>query len=67
MRKEYLLEPMFVNVAINLNTCYTPVYKEEPFRYNIAVLISSVVANLSPDVLENIVGATQYLQMYSFR
>ena len=67
VRKQYLIEPMFVNVAINLNTFYTPAYKEEPFRYNIAVVISNVIANVRADVFEAVIGATQYLQMYSFR
>lgn len=58
---------MFVNVAINLNTSYAPDYKLEPFRYNVSVLVSNVIMNLSPDVLKNIVGEAVFAQMFSYR
>lgn len=28
-----LLEPMYLNVAINLNNDYNPSFKDEPFKY----------------------------------
>lgn len=28
-----LLEPMYLNVAINLNSDYNPTFKDEPFKY----------------------------------
>jgi len=67
VQKNYLLEPMFIGVAINLNTCYVPNYLKEPFKYNITVLISNVVANINPDILKQVVGASIYAQMFSYR
>ena len=29
----YLCEPFYVNIAINLNSGYNPAFKEEPFKY----------------------------------
>jgi hypothetical protein len=49
---------MFVNVAINLNTCYVPDFVKQPFKYNVSVLVSNIVLNLSPDVLKNVIGET---------
>lgn len=40
-----------MNLAINLNTCYTPMYKQEPFKYNIALLVSKVIVMVSPALL----------------
>lgn len=28
-----LLEPMYINVALNFNNSYNPAYKNEPFKY----------------------------------
>lgn len=67
MRENYLLEPMFVNVAINLNTCYVPQYEQQPFKYSVGVLVSNVVTNLSPKVITKLFDATEYAQMNSYR
>ena len=56
-----------MNVAINLNTCYVPDYKLEPFKYNVTVLVSNVILNLSPDVLKDVVGEAIFAQMFSYR
>lgn len=67
VQKSYLLDPMFIGVAINLNTCYVPNYQPEPFKYNVTVLVSNVVANINPEMLKQVVGASIYAQMFSFR
>jgi hypothetical protein len=46
-----VLEPFYLNLAINLNTCYTPLYKQEPFKYNIALLVSKLIVTASPALL----------------
>ena len=58
VNKNNILNPMFVNVAINLNTCYVPDFVKQPFKYNVSVLVSNIVLNLSPDVLKNVIGET---------
>lgn len=56
VNKNNIIAPMFVNVALNLNTCYVPDYQKQPFKYNASVLVSNIVVNLSPDVLTDIIG-----------
>jgi len=48
LNRHNLIEPFYINVAINLNTCYTPQYKQEPFKYNIAVLVSKMIFTTGP-------------------
>ena len=49
-----LVEPMYVNVAINLNTNYNPSFKHEPFKYQINVLISKVILSATPAMVKDV-------------
>ena len=64
--KTKLIEPFYVNVAINLNKLYTPLYKEEPFKYNVTTLISNVIFNVDPEVLSEIVNVIVFVQMFQY-
>lgn len=48
-----LVEPMYVNVAINLNTNYNPSLKHEPYQIN--VLISKVILSATPAMVKDFV------------
>lgn len=39
-----LLEPFYINMAINMNNMYNPTYKNEPFKYQCTLLISKIIA-----------------------
>jgi hypothetical protein len=49
-----LLEPMYLNVAINLNSDYNPRFKEEPFKYQIVVLNSKVILSVTPSIVKDL-------------
>lgn len=49
-----LVEPMYLNVAINLNTNYNPSFKHEPFKYQINVLISKVILSATPAMVKDV-------------
>jgi hypothetical protein len=49
-----LLEPMYVNVAINLNSDYNPAFKDEPFKYQVVVLNSKVILSVSPAMVKDV-------------
>ena len=67
MRENYLIEPMHINMAINLNTVYVPDYVKQPFKYSTTVLVSNIVANLHPKILKKLSDAAQFASMYSYR
>lgn len=64
--KTKLIEPFYINVAINLNKLYTPLYKEEPFKYNVTTLVSNVIFNIDPEVLSDIVNVIVFVQMFQY-
>ena len=39
-----LLEPFYINMAINMNNMYNPTYKDEPFKYQCTLLVSKIIA-----------------------
>ena len=45
-----------MNVAINLNDMYNPTYKDEPFKYNISVLVSKVIVSANPNIARDFVS-----------
>ena len=59
--KTKLIEPFYVNVALNFNKLYTPLYKEEPFKYNVTTLVSNVILNIDPEVLSEIVNVIVFV------
>lgn len=67
VQMQYLVEPMFVNIALNFNTCYVPDYKEQPFRYNICTMVSDVKINLNPEVLRQVVASSSCAFMRGYQ
>ena len=45
-----LLEPFYINMAINMNNMYNPTYKQELFKYQTTVLVSKLIATTTPDL-----------------
>jgi len=38
-----LLEPFYINMAINMNNMYNPTYKNELFKYQCTLLVSKII------------------------
>ena len=57
---------MYLNVAINLNSDYNPRYKSEDFKYNICVLCSKVILQVSPNVVKDVFEMRAYLEMQTY-
>ena len=55
-----------MNTAINLNTCYTPAYKQEPFKYNIATLVSKLIFTGNPTTIGDAYEFLSYREAYSY-
>jgi hypothetical protein len=66
INRHSLVEPFFVNVAANLNTCYTPAYKHEPFKYNSAVLVSKLVCSADPKIIRDAYEFANYSETLSY-
>jgi hypothetical protein len=49
-----LIEPLYVNVAFNLNNSYNPEFKEEPFKYRCTILVSKVILAVTPSVVKDV-------------
>ena len=58
---------MYVNVAMNFNQDYNPLFKEEEFKYRIVVLVSKVILAVSPSVVKDIFELRAYLEMQSYQ
>jgi len=61
-----LLEPMYVNVAINLNNDYNPKYKNEDFKYQVIALCSKVILQVCPSVVKDVFQLQAYLEMQTY-
>jgi hypothetical protein len=49
-----LIEPLYLNVAINLNDAHNPRFKpEEEFKYQVNILCSKVILKVNPDVVKD--------------
>ena len=49
-----LLEPFYINVAINMNNMYNPTYKQELFKYQCTTLVSKVILTTTPDLCRDL-------------
>ena len=45
-----LLEPFYINIAINMNNMYNPTYKQELFKYQTTMLVSKLILTTTPDL-----------------
>jgi hypothetical protein len=54
MQNFNLIEPLYINVAINLNSDFNPAFKEEFFKYQIVVLVSKVILTVTPEAVKDI-------------
>lgn len=66
MNHHSLLEPFYINVAINLNNLYNPTYKQEVFKYNTTVLVSKLIATTTPDLCRDLMQFSSYFESYSY-
>jgi hypothetical protein len=55
-----------LNVAINLNNGYNPMFKNEPFKYQVAVLCSKVILSVTPAMVKDIFQLQAYLEMSGY-
>jgi hypothetical protein len=50
-----MIEPMYFNMAINLNPDYNPDFKkDEPFSYQINMLCSKVIVAVTPQLVKDL-------------
>lgn len=66
LNRHNLIEPFYINVALNLNTCYTPLYKHEPFKYNAAILVSKMIFATSPALVDDVFEFVNYTESFSY-
>jgi hypothetical protein len=58
-----LVEPMYLNVAMNFNHQYNAAFKEEPFKYRVVVLNSKVILSVTPAMVKDLFQMSAYLEM----
>ena len=61
-----LLEPFYINVAININNMYNPMYKQELFKYQCTVLISKMIMTTTPDLCRDMMQFVSYAETFSY-
>ena len=61
-----LLEPFYINMAINMNNMYNPTYKDEPFKYQCTLLVSKIIAQTNPDVLRDLMQFSSFTESFSY-
>lgn len=61
-----LCEPLYVNIAINLNNLYNPAFKDEPFKYQIVILVSKTIFTFTPTVLKDLKQLSVYFETFSY-
>ena len=61
-----MIEPFYINVAINLNSCYTPNYKQELFKYNVAILFSKLIFTASPAIIDDSFEFINFTETFSY-
>lgn len=64
MSYQNLIEPMYINVALNFNEYYNPTHKKnEEFKYKIAILCSKVILSVSPCMVKDFFQMQAYQEM----
>ena len=61
-----LLEPFYVNMAINLNNMYNPRFKDEPFKYQVNLLVSKIILTATPDLFRDFMQFKSFTETYSY-
>jgi hypothetical protein len=61
-----LIEPFYVNIAINLNNSFTPKYKHEIFKYNAIVLVSKLIFSVQPCILSDSFECVNHIETFSY-
>ena len=61
-----LLEPFYVNMAINMNNMYNPTYKQELFKYQCTVLVSKMIFSTTPDLLRDMMQFASFAETFSY-
>jgi hypothetical protein len=51
---------------MNFNTMYNPAFKDEPFKYQIVVLVSKLIYTVTPDVLKDIKQLAVYFETFGY-
>lgn len=61
-----LLEPFYINVAINMNNMYNPTYKQELFKYQTTCLVSKLILTTTPDLCRDMMQFVSYAETFSY-
>lgn len=61
-----LLEPFYINIAINMNNMYNPTYKQELFKYQTTVLVSKLIFTTTPDLCRDMMQFVSYAETFSY-
>ena len=61
-----LLEPFYINMAINMNNMYNPAYKQELYKYQCTVLVSKMIATTTPDLCRDMMQFVSYTETFSY-
>lgn len=66
MNHHNLLEPFYINVAINMNNMYNPTYKQELFKYQCTLLVSKLILTTTPDLCRDMMQFVSYAETFSY-
>lgn len=59
-----MVEPMYLNVAMNFNSDFNPAFKKnETFKYQVVVLNSKVILSVTPAMVKDLFQMSAYLEM----
>ena len=60
----YLVSPFTIYTQINMNKSYD--HQNDPYKYQVNTLVSSINANLDPNVVRDILKFKSFLEMFSY-
>jgi len=49
-----LVEPMYLNIAMNFNHNYNALFKDEPYKYRVVILNSKVILSVTPAIVKDL-------------
>lgn len=62
-----LIEPLYLNIALNFNSDFNPTHKKnETFKYQVVVLQSKVILSVTPAMVKDLFQMNAYLEMQSY-
>lgn len=62
----FLVEPLYLNLALNMNDAYNPAVPYHKFKYQVNILLSKIRLHLTPDTVKDIFELKGIMETHSY-